>query len=117
MIPFTPSGDLLTDLQMCITNTTAMRVTYTDKKGVASTRVIAPVEVRGNGVYLFSMEKNGHPDLGHGRGDIGLRFFLMSSMSNHQVLDRRFDPNSFKPEPEVEEPEIEEAPGASEEVF
>ena len=89
MITFTPTGDLLTDLNNCINNTTAMHVSYIDKEGISSDRVIAPVEVRGSGVYLFSLEKNGEPDS-------GLRFFLLASIGTHEVIDQQFDPESFK---------------------
>jgi predicted DNA-binding transcriptional regulator YafY len=81
---FTPSGDLLTDLNSCILNTTVMEISYTDRKGNYSTRTIAPLEVRGDSVYSWDIQK------------WGLRLFKLNGIGSFTVLEDTFDPNNFK---------------------
>lgn len=79
MPEFEPTGDLLTDLQSAIDTQTAVYITYTDRKGVGSDRNIAPLEIRGDGLYAADLEK------------MGLRLFKLDSIGQYQVLDETFD--------------------------
>lgn len=81
---FTPTGDLLTDLNSCIETQTAMHIGYVDKKGAGSDRVIAPLEVRGDRVYAWDLEKN------------GLRLFILANITSFDVVDQKFDKEQFK---------------------
>jgi predicted DNA-binding transcriptional regulator YafY len=88
-LQFEPTGDLLSDLSSCIATQTMMSFSYTDKKGESSERVVAPLEIRGAGLYGWSISKNG-------QGDGGLRFFLLSGIGSHEVIDQNFDKEQFK---------------------
>lgn len=86
---FEPTGSLLGDLQLCIDNLTMCAFTYTDKKGDTSDRKVAPFEIRGNGLFGWSVEKNGS-------ADSGLRFFLLGGISSFQVVDETFNKDDYK---------------------
>jgi len=88
-LDFEPTGDLLSDLSQCIAMQTMVEFQYTDKKGEMSERKVAPLEIRGQGLYAWSIIKNG-------QGDGGLRFFLLAGIGSHQVVDERFDKEQFK---------------------
>jgi predicted DNA-binding transcriptional regulator YafY len=80
---FEPSGDLLTDIANCITNSNCMQIDYIDRKGVGSNRKIAPFEVRGDRFYAADLDV------------MGLRVFLLGSVQSFAVLDETFDKNSL----------------------
>lgn len=77
---FEPTGDLMSDVQLCIDNSTAMHIDYVDRKGEASTRKIAPREIRGDRFYAIDLDK------------MGLRLFVFANVGSYEVLDETFDP-------------------------
>jgi predicted DNA-binding transcriptional regulator YafY len=87
-IEFTPTGVLLDDLNNCIERQNAMHITYTNKDGVSSDRIIAPLEIRSNSLYCWSLQKNGEPDN-------GLRLMTLVNISNHEVIDQQFNKENF----------------------
>ena len=83
MPEFEPTGDLLTDLQSCIDTQTVMQIDYVDGKGNYSTRTIAPLEIRDDRVYGWSLEKD------------ALRLFILANIQGFQVLEETFDKEAF----------------------
>ena len=88
-LDFEPTGDLLGDLAQCIDTQTMVEFQYTDKKGEMSERKVASFEIRGQGLYGWSILKNG-------QSDSGLRFFLLAGIGSHQVVDEHFDKEQYK---------------------
>ena len=80
---FDPTGDLVTDINLCIQNSNVMNITYTDSKGNYSERAIAPLEVRGDRFYAADLGKH------------GLRLFILKNVDDYQVLDDIFDKDSL----------------------
>ena len=83
MPEFEPTGELLGDLQSAIDTQTVVYITYTDRKGNPSERNIAPLELRADKLYAWSLEKD------------SLRLFNLDSIGQYQVLDETFDKESF----------------------
>jgi predicted DNA-binding transcriptional regulator YafY len=81
---FIPSGDLLTDLQACIDNSTVVHFDYVDRKGIASSRDVAPLEIRDSGIYCWDLAKN------------GLRLFMLANIGSFTVVDQKFNKDEFK---------------------
>jgi len=80
---FEPSGDMLADLAKAIETFTVVHIEYIDKKGVGSSRDIAPLEIRGAGLYAWSMDKG------------ALRLFMLDGIQAYQVIDQTFDKTQF----------------------
>lgn len=84
MAAFEQTGDMLTDIQTAIDNSVVLTVEYTDRKGVSTSRNIAPLEIREDSLYLWSLDKN------------ALRMFKLDGISGYQVTDETFDKNNFQ---------------------
>lgn len=84
MPAFTPTGDLLADLQSAIDTQTVVFIRYMDRKGEPSERNIAPLELRGDSLFAWSLEKN------------ALRMFKLNGIQNYQILEDTFDKNQFQ---------------------
>jgi len=80
---FEPTGDLLTDFQSAIDTQTVISMEYTDRYGDYTTRNVAPLEIRGDRVYCWDLDKN------------GLRLFILGRIGNFTVMDQTFDKESF----------------------
>lgn len=83
MPDFTPTGDLVSDIQLSIDNNTVMTISYVDRKGDYSTRNILPLEVRGDRFYAADLDK------------MGLRLFILDSVEDYTVTDEEVDPDSL----------------------
>ena len=81
---FEPTGNMLQDLQSAIDTFTVVHIDYLDKKGVGSSRDIAPLEIRGNGLYGWSLDKN------------ALRLFMLEGIQAYSVVDQTFDKAQFQ---------------------
>ena len=81
---FELTGDMLSDLQSAVDNQVAVNITYTDRKGNPSERVIAPLEIRDSGIYVWDIAKN------------GLRLFKLDSIGTYEVLEDTFEKDSFQ---------------------
>lgn len=80
---FEPTGIMLQDLQAAIDNSTVVHIDYLDKKGVGSSRDIAPLEIRNQGLYAWSLDKG------------ALRLFMLEGIQAYQVVDQTFDKSQF----------------------
>lgn len=83
MPQFEVTGDLLTDTQNAIDNTTVMSIDYVDRHGQSSSRRIAPLEIRGDRFYAWDLDKN------------GLRLFILMNVSTFEITDDAFNPEFF----------------------
>lgn len=81
---FEPTGDLLTDLQSAIDTSSQVFIRYVSVKGEPSERNAAPLELRGDVLWLWDMGKN------------GLRQMKLSGIESYQVLDDTFDKTQFQ---------------------
>jgi predicted DNA-binding transcriptional regulator YafY len=80
---FEPTGNMLQDLQAAIDNSTVVHIDYLDKKGVGSSRDIAPLEIRSDTLFAWSIEKN------------GLRAFKLDGIQQYSIVDSTFDKTNF----------------------
>ena len=80
---FEPTGDLLTDIQQAIDNATVIYIEYVDRKGSASVRTVAPLEVRGDRFYAADLDK------------MALRLFILDSVTAYDITDETFDKDSL----------------------
>ena len=80
---FEPTGDLLSDLSLCIENSTAIQFDYVDRKGNATTRHGAPREIRADKVWVWDFDKH------------EIRMFTIANIGSFTVLDETFDPNNL----------------------
>lgn len=86
MPDFEVIGELRTDIQNAINYQNQMTISYTDRVGNYSTRNVSPLEIRGDGVYMWDMDK------------WGLRLFKIDNIGEFQVLDDTFDKEQFNKE-------------------
>jgi len=84
MPEFELTGDLLTDLQSAIDYGNVAFIGYTDRKGAYSERQIAPIEIRGDRIYAADLDK------------MGLRLFILDSISQYQIMDDTFDKDGLQ---------------------
>ena len=80
---FTPTGDVMTDVQLAIDNGNVVYITYTDRKGNYSERNVAPLEIRGDRFYAADL------------GKMSLRLFVFEGVDQYQILDDVFDKDSL----------------------
>ena len=80
---FEPTGDMLSDLAKAIETFTVVHIDYIDKKGVGSSRDIAPLEIRASGLYAWSLDKG------------ALRLFMLEGIQQYSVVDQTFDKTQF----------------------
>ena len=83
MAEFEPTGDLMTDTQLAIDNSTVMHIDYVDRKGATSSRRIAPLEIRGDRFYSADLDK------------MGLRLFIFDSVADYTITDETFDKDAL----------------------
>jgi len=80
---FEPTGNLESDLALCIEHGNTMTMDYVDAKGNSSTRHVLPIEIRGDRCYFADLDK------------MGLRVFILSNIGSYEVLDEVVDKDSL----------------------
>lgn len=80
---FEPTGDMVTDLQLCIDNGNPITLHYVDRKGQASDRKALPIEIRGDRCFMADLDK------------MALRVFILSQISGYEIIDEYINKNDL----------------------
>lgn len=78
-----PTGELLSDIELCIRNHAMLQMDYIDKKGQASSRKVAPTEIRDDQFYAHDIAKN------------SIRLFNLNGVGSFEVVDEYFTPTGY----------------------